>query len=573
MSNKPENTNAGSSYPPSTRFKSTLEDYERSGDNRPPFILTYAEVKLLGIAGVGFFLDAYDLFNINPVATMLQFRLYRGESLPAGLEGFVKAAANIGGVIGQFAFGEGDDWVMSHHLDEQIADLATGYMADRFGRKALYGKELMLVIFATILCICDPTGSLSPNSALIYLGVFRIILGIGVGGDYPMSASVISDRANLRKRGTMLAYIFANQGWGSLAGSLVTISVLACYKHVMNDEGKTSKVDGVWRIVVGLSLIPAFGTLYQRLTLPESTRYLKSTEAKNDEEGPIAELKKKADASTDVPEKPENAPDLRATNETPSSTVTTEQQTTGHKAHFREFIRYFSEWRHAKILIGTCACWFLLDIAFYGINLNQNVVLEQIGFAGKAGTPWERLFKISIGNIIITVLGFVPGASPHLSQTCIRMALMAYTRFQLRTGYYVTVLTIEKLGRKWIQIQGFLMAALFLGIMAGKFNTMNTASFIVCFAFLQFFFNFGANATTYCYPAEVFPTRYRATAHGISAAWGKAGAIISSLAFNTLSGKIGTPNVLWTVTLTLPEVRGRDPDEVLAQEERETRAS
>ena len=59
-----------------------------------------------------------------------------------------------------------------------------------------------------------------------------------------MSASVTSDRANLRKRGTMLGYIFANQGWGSLVGSVVTIVVLACYKHVMDTEGKTSKVDG-----------------------------------------------------------------------------------------------------------------------------------------------------------------------------------------------------------------------------------------------------------------------------------------------------------------------------------------
>ena len=41
----------------------------------------------------------------------------------------------------------------------------------------------------------------------------------------------------------------------------------------MDGEGKTSKVDGVWRICVGLSLVPAFGTLYQRLTLPESTRF------------------------------------------------------------------------------------------------------------------------------------------------------------------------------------------------------------------------------------------------------------------------------------------------------------
>lgn len=95
-----------------------------------------------------------------------------------------------------------------------------------------------------------------------------------------------------------------------------------------------------------------------------------------------------------------------------------------------DFIKYFSEWRHAKLLIGTCMCWFLLDIAyvtassifldivvkslllafsFYGINLNQNVVLQQIGFAGKTGTAWERLFKVSTGNIIITALGFVPG--------------------------------------------------------------------------------------------------------------------------------------------------------------------
>jgi hypothetical protein len=46
---------------------------------------------------------------------------------------------------------------------------------------------------------------------------------------------------------------------------------------------------------------------------------------------------------------------------------------------------------------------------FYGINLNQNVVLQQIGFDGKTGTPWEKLFNISTGNIIITALGFVPG--------------------------------------------------------------------------------------------------------------------------------------------------------------------
>ncbi|KAJ7222764.1 MFS general substrate transporter [Mycena haematopus] len=496
----------------SIRLRAGLEEVDQ-GDGRPPFVLTYTEVKLLMIAGVGFFLDAYDLFVINPVATMLQYRLYGGNDLPAGLQGLLKAGTNIGSVIGQLLF---------------------GYLADSLGRKAIYGKELMLIIFATIMCLTTPTGSISPNNSLIYLTIWRIILGIGVGGDYPMSASVTSDRAVLRKRGTMLAYIFSNQGWGSFVGSLVTVVVLAAYKGVMDGKGETSKVDGVWRIVVGLSLVPAFGTLYQRLTLAESTRFIASQ--KNDQ----TELNKKEEA--------EGQPDSPAETNEESGNVA---EIVKKKAHFREFLVYFSEWQHMKILIGTAMCWFLLDIAFYGINLNQNVVLQQIGFDGSSGSDWEKLFKISTGNIIITALGFVP-------------------------GYYASILLIETLGRKWIQIQGFIMAAIFLAILAAKFHTLSKPGFIVCFSFLQFFFNFGANTTTYCYPAEVFPTRFRASAHGLSAAAGKAGAIISALAFNTLSNSIGTDKVLWIFvgcclagaifTLLLPEVRRRDPDEILLTE-------
>lgn len=90
------------------------------------------------------------------------------------------------------------------------------------------------------------------------------------------------------------------------------------------------------------------------------------------------------------------------------------------------------------------------------------------------------------------------------------------------------------------------------------------------FSLLQFFFNFGGNTsvsfllpfdyisltgidrTTYTYPAELFPTRFRAFAHGISAASGKAGAILSALVFNTLSKKVGTPVVLWSKSCSVP---------------------
>jgi len=330
--------------------------------------------------------------------------------------------------------------------------------------------------------------------------------------------------------------------------------VLSAYKPVMNGEGHTSKVDGVWRIVIGLALIPAFGTLYQRLTLPESKRFIASQKRPEDVEA-FETLQVTGDENH--PKVLETAIESEKGEKSSETEDPPVEEFVQNKAHFSEFLKYFSKWRHAKLLLGTCSCWFFLDIAFYGINLNQNVVLQQIGFDGKKGTPWERMYKIGIGNLIITALGFVP-------------------------GYYVTVVTIEKLGRKWIQIQGFLLAALFLAILAGRFHSLSHVAFIINFTLLQFFFNFGANATTYCYPAELFPTRYRAFAHGISAASGKAGAIISASAFSALTNKIGTPAVLWiffacciagaVCSLLLPEVRGRDPDIILAEEIKEGRA-
>lgn len=81
------------------------------------------------------------------------------------------------------------------------------------------------------------------------------------------------------------------------------------------------------------------------------------------------------------------------------------------------------------------------------------------------------------------------------------------------------------------------MNALFLAIIAGDFKSLQTkpGGFIVCFAFLQLFFNFGANTTTFIVPAEAFPTRVRGAAHGISAASGKIGAV-SPLFFVFRSG-------------------------------------
>lgn len=167
----------------------------------------------------------------------------------------------------------------------------------------------MIIILATIMSITTPTGEISPHNSLVYLGMWRILLGAGVDGDEPMSSSITSERSNFRKRVTMLAYVFSNQAWGSFIGSLITmIMVLEIYKWSINDRGEVSKLDGgeslsfslpvfrnvyspaAWRIVVGLSLVSSVATLYQRLALGESERCKDSQAQPNmDEDGGFEE--------------------------------------------------------------------------------------------------------------------------------------------------------------------------------------------------------------------------------------------------------------------------------------------
>jgi MFS transporter, PHS family, inorganic phosphate transporter len=67
-----------------------------------------------------------------------------------------------------------------------------------------------------------------------------------------------------------------------------------------------------------------------------------------------------------------------------------------------------------------------------------------------------------------------------------------------------------------------------------------TKGFVFLYCLANFFQNFGPNVTTFVVPGEAFPTRYRSTAHGISAASGKLGAVIAQVGFARLKDIGGT---------------------------------
>ena len=110
----------------------------------------------------------------------------------------------------------------------------------------------------------------------------------------------------------------------------------------------------------------------------------------------------------------------------------------------------------------------------------------------------------------------------------------------------MTVLLIDRIGRKTIQVIGFTMTAILYIILGTFFAELVKQKwiFLILYGLSFFFTQFGANTTTYTLPSESFPTQIRATCHGISSASGKLGAFLGGLAFSPLVKYQGLPVTL-----------------------------
>ena len=132
-------------------------------------------VRAIIVAGIGFFTDAYDIFAIGLVTTMLGVVYWHDAktkpgSIPATSDTAIKVATSGGTVIGQVGFGA---------------------LADIVGRKKMYGLELIVIIFATM---AQALTSASPSMNIVGLIIFwRVLMGIGIGGDYPLSSIITSE--------------------------------------------------------------------------------------------------------------------------------------------------------------------------------------------------------------------------------------------------------------------------------------------------------------------------------------------------------------------------------------------
>ncbi|CAO2204251.1 unnamed protein product [Urochloa humidicola] len=473
------------------------------------------------IAGTGFLAGAYNLYSASLVYRLLA-RVYFTDSrepgaLPPGAAAALNGVAYCGTFVGQLAFGR---------------------LGDTIGRRRAYGLSLALVT------ACSAASGLSfghtARAVVATLCFFRFWLGVGACGGYPLSAAVAAEYAGKRRRGTLLAAVYAAQGVAILLGNAVALAVSAV----------VTEADHVWRAILVAGAVPAAVSFYLRTKLPETARYTALVAA--DPKSAAADMSRVLCASIQEREQELDV------------------SVTGVDEKWGLFSLPFVK-RHGLHLLATSSAWFLLDLTYYSQNILQKDLLAKLGWvstspAAAAATmdaAIEEVSRLARAQALIALCGAIP-------------------------GYCSAVALIDVVGRRRLQIAGFLamtLSMLALAVLYENYWASHIAGFMALYNVAFFFANAGPNTTAFVAPAELFPARLRCTCHGVAAAAGRAGAVLGAFGFFHKGGAadgggedaagIGTRNELFVLagtnflgmlmTLFVPETRGASL-EVLSKE-------
>lgn len=277
--------------------------------------------------GMGFFTDAYDLFIIGTVTAILTPLWHLTTGQLALLNSTSLAAAALGALF-------------------------FGKLMDVLGRKTMYGVEVLLLTLGAVLSAFAPSFG--------WLILFRFLVGLGVGGDYPTSSVIMSEYANRKNRGFLVTMVFAMQGLGLLAGPLIASVLLSTgISHAL-----------AWRIMLGLGAIPAASVIYLRRKMSETPRYLVAVKQ-------------------DTQKAAEIVSNLTGERFDSASTSDVSKQTLWTR---KNLIR----------LLGTAGSWFLIDVAFYGNGVSSQLIL-------KALLPHATLVTTTLVAAGIFLVAAVPG--------------------------------------------------------------------------------------------------------------------------------------------------------------------
>jgi MFS family permease len=372
-----------------------------------------ATPKIVAMAATLTFLSGYNNFILGIALLQLHSVLH----LTAAESGIVLAATSVGMLLGS---------------------LVLGRLADLIGRKRASIIDLAVVALAAIASAASVSAA--------QLVFWRLVLGVGLGGGYPISSSYVADIGPAATRGARLTLASSGWGVGVLASGFVGWLLLSAPAASLG-----------WRTMLATGAIPAVIALI-------------------------------ALALWRVPEAPAWV-EAQSLQPLPLRTLFTREN-----------------WPRTLVMIVP---WFLVDIPVYGVGLLTPTLLGQL----------------HVGGLHAVILGYIVVAGFTL------------------VGCLIPYLLIDPLGRRPLQIGGFVGTAVLMAWLALDGVTASWLWSLAVFVAIQLFINAGPNTTTWIVAAELFPTRLRATAQGAATSISRLGAISGTLLLPIVDARAGLPMV------------------------------
>jgi len=266
-------------------------------------------VKSSAISAFSNLSTAYNLVNINLAHVIMENQYCGGDGCAAAVT-TASTACLVGAIAGQLTF---------------------GYIGDCLGRGRALRLTMMLSVFGALLsAFAVPFSSDNQASIFTVISITRLIMGVGVGGVYPLAATIAAESSDDANRGRAVSLVFSMQGVGTLLVPLVGMLFLYSLGDYQTRADQNLSLPGItWRLILGVGALP--GLILLLVTKP-------------------------------VRESP---------------TAQTRQTLTLRQA--------LSQKRYWPKLFGCAGGWFLFDVTFYGNTLFAPTVLKAV-FAHKGPT-------------------------------------------------------------------------------------------------------------------------------------------------------------------------------------------
>ncbi|KAI9819608.1 MAG: hypothetical protein M1827_007058 [Pycnora praestabilis] len=411
-------------------------------------------IKNMVIPGAGLGLEGYVLFSIGNVTPLLQ----------AGFKSCWSTYKTCN-----------EEWTRAVIYLEIVGiicgQILVGYLGDWLGRRWGLIQDATIMFIGLVMLTASWGTTL--NGWVICYAWSLFFYGVGVGGEYPMTATAsmenavgsgkVSTKEDRLHRGRKVTSAFLMQGWGQFLNQALLIVLLFCF-HSGRSKAPYSEKSVQWVYRVSFA-IPAIGTLwlvyYRTFKMKAAGRQL-------------AAAKKNS-------------------------------KVTGYDVQSLKLtLTYFG-----PRLIATAGAWYCNDIFFYGNKLFQSEFIMVLSGKQTSVMPGWLYNLINTG---VELIGY------YLASFLIDNKLYGRKNMQ-QVGFLMCFVL-------------FVVPAFHYTYYTDK---SHIHAFQAMYFLSSFFNQFGPNAVTFLVAAEVYPTPIRATAHGFSAAVGKCGALTAAVMYDYIS--------------------------------------